>query len=113
MADFSRQAMERIRRTVRDHERERPLPRQQRRKYPIGGGGTKILLAKCSNSVSKGNSDTFTVYGTTSSATKGAETTTTRQLTAYVRVGDYTANKWAYLVKFGNGWEVLQTECAS
>ena len=93
--------------------RKAPTTRARTARQPVIDQHFRFLLAKCSSDVAKGASGTFTIYDVGSDQTKGSETATARTETAYVRVGAYTANKWAYLIRFPNGWEAFQTECAT
>lgn len=104
----------RVRELDKNFGKRKPTTRQARqRKPPVVVQPFRFLLAKSGSNVTKGSSGTFTIYDVGSDQTKGSETATARTETAYVRVGDYTANKWAYLIRFPNGWEAFQTECAT
>ena len=121
MADFSRRARERIRRVVRDAERERPLPRQQRRKYPVGGGG-QLKHAKLTAALAAAGSGAPLTDATTATAILLKESATKtdpktleegREITVVNRSKDLTGASGDYcIVSRVNGeWAVIAKDC--
>ena len=71
-----------------------------------------MFLVKHGSNVTAGNSASFDVYGKLGEA-QGSETDIGDNLDVYVRMGDYTANKWALAAPVGTGFEMIITECAT
>ena len=71
-----------------------------------------LFLVKGTSNVTAPAAGSFNVYGKLGEA-QGSETDIGDDVTVYVRMGDYTANKWGIAAPVGSGFEMLITECAT
>lgn len=68
----------------------------------------QIILGKTDASHAKGASGTISVY---EGATKGSETDTTRNVSAWNRFADLDSGKWVWCVWNGSGYDLIAGEC--
>src|SRR3990167_1529302 len=76
------------------------------------GGGvsvpTGLILGKADAAISQNNSGTISIW---LGATSATVTDSTKNMTAYARMGDVASGAWVYLVRMPCGWEVFMTPC--
>lgn len=70
-------------------------------------GQPMFLLVKTDSSHSKGASGSCSIFA----GTKGSETDTGENITAWNRFADLDAGKWAVAAYVVNGWELIAGEC--
>lgn len=104
---FDADSVKRIQKSVRRVERTYPNAKEKRgRRVP--GPARRILLGKTDAAISKSNSGTISIYA---GATKGSESDTGDNRSAYNRFADIAISKWVLIAWVGSGWEIIQAEC--
>ena len=72
---------------------------------------TRLIVGKADSAISKSTTGTISVY----SGTRGSETDTTKNITAYNRMADIASGAWV-LCEWSDwyaNWEIIQAECSS
>ena len=89
--------------------REKGRPKNRSEKQPtVITTAKNRKLGKTDAAIDKGESGTVSIYKGT---TKGSETDSTNDVTAYNRFGNLGADKWVFVEFINGGWEVYQAEC--
>lgn len=93
-----------VRDMVRDYLRSSPELRRDRSGLPPRQHDYSIELGKVDAAVTAGNSVSVSIWRGT---TKGSETDTGVNVTAYLRYSELASGSWCHVMYHNGGWEIF------
>lgn len=101
---LSRELAEAVRQIVRDEQRKGPSTEPFSPFGPARMQDYSIELGKVDADVTANNSVSVSIYRGT---TKGSETDTGRNVTAYLRYSELASGSWCHVMYHNGGWEIF------